>query len=98
MQHTLVDKPAAVFCSTASHHGGQESTLLSMMLPLLHHGMIISGVPYSVDAINKTVTGGSPYGASHVAGSAQNPTLSADEEAIAHALGLRLARIAGALT
>lgn len=94
LQHALVDKPAAVFCSTASHHGGQESTLLSMMVPLLHHGMIISGVPYSIEAVNRTVTGGSPYGASHVAGAAQSPILSTDEEAIAHALGLRLAVLA----
>jgi len=91
--HALVDKPAAVFCATGSQHGGQESTLLSMMIPLLHHGMLISGVPYSVDAVNRTSSGGSPYGASHVSGPDQSATLSADEAEIAHALGLRLARL-----
>ena len=94
MQHALVDKPAAVFCATASQHGGQESTLLSMMIPLLHHGMIICGVPYRVAALNQTVTGGTPYGASHVAGPTHTPVLSEDEAAIAQAQGQRLATLA----
>jgi NAD(P)H dehydrogenase (quinone) len=98
MQHSLVDKPAGVFCSTASQHGGQESTLLSMMIPLLHHGMIITGVPYSENALNETVTGGTPYGASHVAGSAHSATLSDHEATIARAQGLRLAELAARLT
>jgi NAD(P)H dehydrogenase (quinone) len=97
MQHTLVDRPAGVFCSTASQHGGQESTLLSMMVPLLHHGMLISGVPYSVRALNTTTGGGSPYGPSHVTGPDGNATLSADEQTIAEALGSRLSRLAAAL-
>lgn len=98
MQHALVGKPAAVFCSSASQHGGQESTLLSMMLPLLHHGMVITGVPYSEPALNDTKSGGSPYGASHVSGQAAGPVLTADEETIAETLGARLAHMAGALS
>jgi NAD(P)H dehydrogenase (quinone) len=94
MQHALVDKPATVFCSTASQHGGQETTLLSMMLPLLHHGMFISGVPYQVPALNQTVTGGTPYGASHVAGASHTAQLSDDEAEVARAAGTRLAEIA----
>ncbi|MFZ1224727.1 MAG: NAD(P)H:quinone oxidoreductase, partial [Dokdonella sp.] len=71
---TLVGKPAAVFTSTATMHGGQESTLLSMMTPLLHHGMLIVGIPFTEAALNRTTTGGTPYGASHVAGvSGENP-------------------------
>ena len=66
LEGSLVDKPAGVFTSSSSFHGGQESTLLSMMLPLLHHGMIISGIPYTEGALSKTKTGGSPYGSSHV--------------------------------
>ena len=69
IQHALVDKPAAVFCSTGSQHGGQETTLLSMMVPLLHHGMLLLGVPYSEPALNRTPEGGTPYGPSHVSGS-----------------------------
>lgn len=91
MQHSLVDKPAAVFCSSASMHGGQESTLLSMMVPLLHHGMLITGIPYSEPELNSTTSGGTPYGASHVSGGEQSE-LSADEAALAKALGFRLAR------
>ena len=97
MQHALVGKPATVFCSTASQHGGQESTLLSMMVPLLHHGMFISGVPYQVAALNQTVTGGTPYGASHVAGASHTPQLSTDEAEVARAAGTRLAELAGKL-
>ena len=65
---TLAGKPAGVFTSTGTMHGGQESTLLSMMLPLLHHGMLLVGIPYTEDALNATTSGGTPYGASHVAG------------------------------
>jgi len=92
----LVDKPAGVFTSTSTAHGGQESTLLSMQLPLLHHGMLIVGVPYTEAALFETRTGGSPYGASHVA-TAWNTTLSPDECAVAKTLGARVARLAQAL-
>ena len=91
---TLIGKPAGVFTSTASLHGGQESTLLSMMLPLLHHGMLIVGVPYSEDSLNTTRSGGTPYGASHVAGSSDEPRASDEETLIARAQGRRLADIA----
>ncbi len=93
MQHALVGKPAAVFCSTSTQHGGQESTLLSMMLPLLHHGMLITGIPYSEQALNDTADGGSPYGAGHVSGRLGD-TLSGHERALAEALGGRLAHVA----
>jgi NAD(P)H dehydrogenase (quinone) len=96
--HALVDKPAAVFCSSASQHGGQESTLLTMMVPLLHHGMILTGLPYSESALRETTSGGSPYGASHVSGSAARAELTRDEEVLAEALGSRLARLTAALT
>lgn len=89
----LADKPAGVFTSTSSAHGGQESTLLSMQLPLLHHGMLIVGVPYTERALFDTRTGGSPYGASHLA-TPWNTTLSNDETAVAKALGARVARLA----
>ena len=78
-------------------HGGQESTLLSMMIPLLHHGMLLLGLPYSEPALNSTRTGGSPYGASHVSGADGSPTLSPDEQALAEALGRRLAITAAKL-
>ncbi|KLT73842.1 NAD(P)H-quinone oxidoreductase [Neisseria arctica] len=90
----LIGKPATVFTSTASMHGGQESTLLTMMLPLLHHGMIISGIPFSETALNHTQTGGTPYGASHVAGSTPDNRLSQDEQQAAFAQGKRLAELA----
>ncbi len=95
----LTGKPASVFTSTGSLHGGQESTLLSMMLPLLHHGMMIVGIPYTESALSTTRTGGTPYGASHVAqhDRAASGGLSADEKALAAALGVRLARAAAAL-
>jgi NAD(P)H dehydrogenase (quinone) len=93
----LAGKPAAVFTSTASQHGGQESTLLSMMLPLLHHGMVLLGVPYSERALNETRGGGTPYGPSHVAGPRGDPALDAHERAIAIALGRRLADVAARL-
>lgn len=88
----LSNKPAAVFTSTGSMHGGQESTLLSMMLPLLHHGMILLGIPSSEDALRETHTGGTPYGASHVAHIHQN--LSKDEKTLCFVLGARLAKTA----
>ncbi len=91
MGHRLEGKPAGVFCSSASLHGGQESTLLSMMIPLLHHGMLISGVPYSVPALNETSTGGSPYGATHFG--RDGAMLSTHEQSIAEALGRRLAML-----
>jgi NAD(P)H dehydrogenase (quinone) len=90
---TLADKPAGVFTATSSAHGGQESTLLSMMLPLLHHGMLVVGVPYTETALFETRTGGSPYGASHLA-TGWNTSLSKDESDIAKALGARVARLA----
>jgi len=89
----LADKPAGVFTTTSSAHGGQESTLLSMTLPLLHHGMLIVGVPYTEAALFDTRTGGSPYGATHLA-TPWNTTLSKDEITVAQALGARVARIA----
>jgi NAD(P)H dehydrogenase (quinone) len=91
---TLVGKPAAVFTSTATMHGGQESTLLTMMVPLLHHGAVIVGIPFTEPALNTTRTGGTPYGASHVAGSDDSAPISADEQLLARALGKRLAETA----
>ncbi|RYE77088.1 MAG: NAD(P)H:quinone oxidoreductase [Oxalobacteraceae bacterium] len=91
---TLVDKPAGVFTSTATQHGGQESTLLSMQVPLLHHGCVIVGIPFTEPALSTTRGGGSPYGASHVAGGDNDPQPSDDESALARALGKRVALIA----
>jgi len=94
MSGALQGKPAAVFTSTASLHGGQETTLLSMMLPLLHHGMIFSGIPYSESGLQQTKSGGTPYGASHHAGAdSQNP-VNDDEKALCIAMGKRLAEVA----
>lgn len=93
----LIDKPAIVFTSTASLHGGQESTLLSMMLPLLHHGMMILGLPYSQPQLMTTSTGGTPYGASHTAGQDDNTKLSEDEKRLCFVAGKRLAEVAGTL-
>lgn len=90
----LIDKPAAVFTSTSTLHGGQESTLLSMMLPLLHQGMLITGIPYSESALSKTTSGGTPYGASHLATGSNPSELSQDEITLCQALGKRVARIA----
>ena len=90
----LADKPASVFTSTGSQHGGQETTLISMMLPLLHHGMLIVGLPYTESALSATTSGGSPYGASHVAGQANEAPISDDEKKLAIALGKRLAHVA----
>jgi len=94
---TLVGKPAAVFTSTSTMHGGQESTLLSMMLPLLHHGMLLVGLPFTEAAIDATTTGGTPYGASHVTGVANDRPISDDERTLARALGRRVAEIAARL-
>ena len=90
----LIGKPATVFTSTSSLHGGQESTLLTMMLPLLHHGMVISGIPYSEAALSSTRTGGTPYGVSHLAGQEGRPVLSSEEQQLAFAQGRRLAELA----
>ena len=90
----LIGKPATVFTSSSSMHGGQESTILSMMLPLLHHGMIISGIPFSEAALSQTQSGGTPYGASHVATHNNQPTLSKAEQQIAFTQGKRLAELA----
>ncbi|VAW71576.1 Flavoprotein WrbA [hydrothermal vent metagenome] len=90
MSGALINKPAAVFTSTASIHGGQESTLLSMLLPLLHHGMLIMGLPYSESSLHKTRTGGTPYGASRLSHD-NNAPLDDDEKALCLALGRRVA-------
>ncbi|AMN46313.1 NAD(P)H-quinone oxidoreductase [Steroidobacter denitrificans] len=90
----LADKPAGVFTSTQTQHGGQESTLLSMMIPLLHHGMYLVGLPYTEPALTHTRTGGSPYGASHVAGETTAPRLSEQERVLAILLGRRVAELA----
>jgi NAD(P)H dehydrogenase (quinone) len=90
----MIDKPAAVFTSTSSLHGGQESTLLSMMLPLLHHGMVLVGLPYSEPGLMSTASGGTPYGASHWAGPDNSRGLDEGEAALCRALGARVARLA----
>lgn len=92
----LIDKPAAVFTSTGSLHGGQESTLLSMMLPLMHHGMVIVGLPYAEPALLATESGGTPYGASHWAGGDNKRAITTHEASLAQALGKRVARWAHA--
>jgi NAD(P)H dehydrogenase (quinone) len=94
---TLAGKPAAVFTSTSTMHGGQESTLLSMMLPLLHHGMLLVGIPYTESAVNATTSGGTPYGASHVTGIDGGRPVNDDERTLARALGRRVADIAARL-
>ncbi len=94
---TLSGKPAGVFTSTSTLHGGQETTLLSMALPLLHHGMLIVGVPYTEKALSTTTTGGTPYGASHVSWNREPDRLSDDEKQLARALGNRVAKIAAKL-
>ena len=90
----LIGKPACVFSSSASLHGGQESTLLTMMVPLLHHGMLLLGIPYAETALNTTRSGGTPYGATHVAGQDGSPVLTAEEIELARAQGRRLAEVA----
>jgi NAD(P)H dehydrogenase (quinone) len=91
---TLAGKPAAVFSSTATMHGGQEVTLVSMMVPLLHHGMLIVGLPYTEPELNSTRSGGTPYGATHVSGTANDRPVSDEEAKLAFALGKRLATVA----
>lgn len=91
---TLKDKPAGVFTSTSSLHGGQETTLISMMLPLLHHGMIIVGLPYTEKELTTTTTGGTPYGPSHLAGPDSTFKISEEEKKLCFALGKRVANIA----
>ena len=91
---TLAGKPAAVFSSTATLHGGQEVTLVSMMVPLLHHGMLIVGLPYTEPELNSTRSGGTPYGATHVSGTANDRPVSDEEAKLAFALGKRLATVA----
>ena len=93
LSNSLAGKPAAVFTSTSSLHGGQESTLLSMMLPLLHHGMVIMGVPYSEPALLSTRSGGTPYGASHVAGIENDIKVTEEEKQVCITLGARLAEM-----
>jgi len=93
----LQNKPACVFTATGSMHGGQETTLVTMMLPLLHHGMMILGIPYSEPGLNRTNRGGTPYGASHVSGAAHDQPVTADERELAIAQGRRLAIAAKAL-
>ncbi len=90
----LIDKPAGVFTSTSSLHGGQETTLLSMLLPLLHHGMVVAGLPYSEAGLMRTASGGTPYGASHWAGPDNSRVLDEGEAALCRALGARVARLA----
>src|SRR3972149_4464003 len=94
LKGALAGKPAAVFTSTSSLHGGQETTLLSMILPLMHHGMMIVGLPYTEPELSTTETGGTPYGASHVAGSASARPVSTEEKTLCIALGRRLAEVA----
>ena len=91
---TLAGKPAAVFTSTATMHGGQETTLVTMMMPLLHHGMVIVGLPYTEPELSSTRSGGAPYGATHVSGPANDRTVNEEESRLAFALGKRLASIA----
>jgi NAD(P)H dehydrogenase (quinone) len=91
---SLAGKPATLFTSTASLHGGQEATLLSMMLPLLHHGMLIVGTPYTQPELNATRSGGTPYGASHFAGVGDDQPITEDERTLCTAQGRRLAEIA----
>lgn len=90
----MIDKPAAVFTSTSSLHGGQETTLLSMMLPLLHHGMVLAGLPYSEPGMLSTTSGGTPYGASHWAGQDNNRPVDETEAGLCRALGRRVAALA----
>lgn len=91
---TLAGKPAAVFTSSSSLHGGQETTLLSMALPLLHHGCVLVGLPYTEAALNTTTSGGTPYGASHVSFGDNTTAISPDEATLCRSLGRRVARIA----
>ncbi len=94
LKGALINKPAAVFTSTGSMHGGNESTLLTMMLPLMHHGMVIVGLPYSEPSLSATTSGGTPYGASHVGGTMDDKPITEDEKKLCIALGKRLAETA----
>ena len=94
LKGALIGKPAAVFTSTGSMHGGNEYTLLTMMLPLMHHGMLIIGLPYSEPVLSGTQSGGTPYGASHIGGSNNDKPITADERKLCLALGKRLAEVA----
>lgn len=94
LKGTLIDKPACVFTSTGSMHGGNESTLLTMMLPLMHHGMLMVGLPYSEPVLSSTTSGGTPYGASHVGGAMDDKPITEDEKKLCIALGKRLAETA----
>ena len=94
----LANKPAGVFCATGSPHGGQESTLLGMLLPLMHHGMVVVGLPYPGTPLAHVDGGGSPYGAGHVAGSEGDPVLTSDERKLARLIGRRVALCAGPLS
>lgn len=94
----LIDKPAGVFTSTSSLHGGQEATLLSMLTPLLHHGMLVAGLPYSEAGLMSTTSGGTPYGASHWAGADNSRAVDETEAALCRALGQRIARLAQAVS
>jgi NAD(P)H dehydrogenase (quinone) len=94
LKGTLAGKPAAVFTSTATQHGGQETTLLSMLIPLLHHGMVVVGVPYTTPELVSTASGGTPYGASHVSGMDGERPMTEDERRLCFALGKRLAEVA----
>ena len=94
LKGTLISKPAAVFTSTGSMHGGQETTLITMMMPLMHHGMIMIGLPYSEPELSSTTSGGTPYGASHVGGTADDRPITEDERKLCIALGKRLAETA----
>jgi NAD(P)H dehydrogenase (quinone) len=94
LKGAMIDKPACVFTSSGSMHGGNESTLLSMMLPLLHHGMILIGIPYSEPSLSNTQSGGTPYGASHIGGTMDDKPMTEDEKKLCIALGKRLAETA----
>jgi NAD(P)H dehydrogenase (quinone) len=98
LKGALIGKPACVFTSTGSMHGGNESTLLTMMLPLMHHGMLMVGLPYSEPALSSTQSGGTPYGASHVGGAMDDKKITEDEKKLCIALGKRLAETALKLT
>jgi NAD(P)H dehydrogenase (quinone) len=97
MAGDLSNKAGTVFTSTSSLHGGQETTLISMMLPLIHHGMVIHGIPYSETTLSKTQSGGTPYGASHLSGAESNLAITDDEKNLCIAQGKRLAKISLAL-
>jgi NAD(P)H dehydrogenase (quinone) len=94
LKGALIGKPAAVFTSSGSMHGGNETTLLTMMLPLMHHGMLMVGLPYSEPELSSTQTGGTPYGASHIGGTMDDKAISAEERKLCLALGARLAQTA----